>query len=226
MATSWCRRPGRVSAISAERDLAQAVALAFPDRLSPPPRSDRANSWQSVGGRGFRLDPASPLARSEWLAVAEVAGAASGARILSAAAIDWPTSRPCSATGSSRSPRSASTPPPRRSAPRRGRRLGAIRLSSAPDPKPDQAAIEAALLDGGAPPRPGDPAVERVARWRCATARRSPRAHDPSIPRLERRGVCSTASTNGCRRCSAASAGSTRSTRQRSASRARRAARL
>jgi ATP-dependent helicase HrpB len=32
--------------------------------------------------------------------------------------------------------------------PTRSRRLGAIRLSSGPDPKPDQAAIEEALLDG------------------------------------------------------------------------------
>ena len=61
---------------------------------SPFPTAFRAaaapsgETWQSVGGRGFRLDPASTLARSEWLAVGEVAGHASGARILSAAAID------------------------------------------------------------------------------------------------------------------------------------------
>ena len=47
-----------------------------------------ASNGNRSAGAGFRLDPASPLARSEWLAVAEVAGAASGARILSAAAIE------------------------------------------------------------------------------------------------------------------------------------------
>jgi ATP-dependent helicase HrpB len=38
-------------------------------------------------GRGLQLDAASPLAREEWLAVADMQGAASGARILSAAAL-------------------------------------------------------------------------------------------------------------------------------------------
>jgi ATP-dependent helicase HrpB len=127
-------------------DLARAIALAFPDRLSRR-RDASGEQWQSVGGRGFRLDPTSPLARSEWLAVAEVAGAASGARILSAAAIELndveslftdrietyadvrfdPSTAAISAT--------------------KDRKLGAIRLSSAPDPRPDQAAIEAGLVD-------------------------------------------------------------------------------
>ncbi len=66
--------------------LGACIALAFPDRLARS-RSG-GEDWISVGGRGFRLDPASSLARSEWLAVAETAGAAAGARILSAAPID------------------------------------------------------------------------------------------------------------------------------------------
>ena len=66
------------------------LALAFPDRVSK--RRDASGAdWLSVGGRGFRLDPASPLAREEWLAIAEVGGTAAGARILSAAAIDQKT---------------------------------------------------------------------------------------------------------------------------------------
>jgi ATP-dependent helicase HrpB len=54
-------------------ELGKAIALAFPDRLSRR-RDTNGEHWQSAGGRGFRLDPASPLARSPWLAVAEVAG--------------------------------------------------------------------------------------------------------------------------------------------------------
>jgi ATP-dependent helicase HrpB len=128
-------------------ELACALALAFPDRVSRR-RDASGESWQSVGGRGFRLDPASSLASSTWLAVGEVAGHASGARILSAAAIDEQTVLDLfanrietrhdgdfdSATGSV--------------TPTRSRRLGAIRLASGPDPNPDQAAIEQALLDG------------------------------------------------------------------------------
>ncbi len=86
MADRWTRRAGGGGRTQSS-DLATALALAFPDRLSRR-REASGETWQSVGGRGFRLDPTSPLASSEWLAVAEVAGAASGARILSAAAID------------------------------------------------------------------------------------------------------------------------------------------
>ncbi|QDP19909.1 ATP-dependent helicase HrpB [Sphingomonas xanthus] len=180
------RMAGRWAGGQADRqagqDLARAIALAFPDRVSRR-RDSAGEHWQSVGGRGFRLDSSSPLARSEWLAVAEVAGAASGARIMSAAAITLdqveelfsdtihgfaevrfdPTSGTTSAT--------------------RGRRLGRIKLSSAPDPSPDQAAIEAGLID----------AVRRhglaILPWNGeATALRRRAAfaaqHDESIPDL------------------------------------------
>ena len=86
MASSWLRRVKATEGAD-ERNLGKALALAFPDRLSRR-RSSSGESWQSVGGRGFRLDPASSLARNEWLAVGEVAGHASGARILSAAPIE------------------------------------------------------------------------------------------------------------------------------------------
>ena len=162
--------------------LALAIALAFPERLSRR-RDSTGEQWQSVGGRGFRLDPASPLARSEWLAVAEVAGAASGARILSAAALDLsdvealyvdriaafanvrfdPTTAAISAT--------------------KGRRLGAILLSSAPDPKPDQAAIEAGLTDAvrrhGVAILPWSASATALRRRAAFAA-----AHDPAIPDL------------------------------------------
>ncbi|MGL1190163.1 hypothetical protein ACSTLK_23965, partial [Vibrio parahaemolyticus] len=68
--------------------LAIAIALAFPDRVARR-RDATGENWASVGGRGFRLDPLSSLARAEWLAVAETQGLAAGARILSAATIDW-----------------------------------------------------------------------------------------------------------------------------------------
>lgn len=63
------------------------VALGFPDRVAKR-RDASGENWISVGGRGFRLDPASPLARAEWLAVADIQGVASGARILSAVPTD------------------------------------------------------------------------------------------------------------------------------------------
>ena len=127
--------------------LAKALALAFPDRVSRR-RDASGESWQSVGGRGFRLDSASPLAGSRWLAVGEVAGHAAGARILSAAAIseddvlDLFADRIETRHDGDFDPATGSVTPTR------SRRLGAIKLASGPDPNPDQGAIEQALIDG------------------------------------------------------------------------------
>ena len=146
LAGRWRKHVGAGDAAGTEHDFGKALALAFPDRLSHR-RDSSGESWQSVGGRGFRLDPASSLARNQWIAVGEVAGHASGARILSAAAIDETAVLQLfadrievrhdgefdAATGAVM--------------PTRSRRLGAIRLASGPDPSPDQAAIEQALLE-------------------------------------------------------------------------------
>jgi len=62
------------------------VATAFPDRIAKR-RDAKGENWISFMGRGLRLDAASTLASAEWLAVADLQGAASGARILSAAVL-------------------------------------------------------------------------------------------------------------------------------------------
>ena len=147
LAAGWRRRlNGREMRID-EYDLAKALALAFPDRVSRR-RNPSGETWQSVGGRGFRLDPTSTLARAKWLAVGEVAGHASGARILYAAAIeeqgvlDLFAGRIEVRHDGEFDPATGSVTPTRSS------RLGTIRLASGPDPNPDQAAIEQALLEG------------------------------------------------------------------------------
>jgi ATP-dependent helicase HrpB len=127
--------------------LAPALALAFPDRVSRR-RDASGETWQSIGGRGFRLDPSSSLAASHWLAVGEVAGHASGARILSAAAIDEQQVLELFADRIETRHDGDFDPATGAVTPTRSRRLGAIRLSSGPDPAPDRAAVEQALLDG------------------------------------------------------------------------------
>jgi ATP-dependent helicase HrpB len=126
--------------------LGLAIALAFPDRLARR-RDLSGENWQSVGGRGFRLDPANPLARTQWLAVAEVAGAASGARILSAVAVERDDAERLFANEIKPFSDVRFDPATGAISATKGRRLGEIRLSSAPDPKPDQQAIEAGLID-------------------------------------------------------------------------------
>jgi ATP-dependent helicase HrpB len=79
--------PGHVAdgdPAAAGHAIAATLALAFPDWVCR--RRDAAGErWLSAGGREFRLDPSHPLARSEWLAVGDIQGVASGARILAAA---------------------------------------------------------------------------------------------------------------------------------------------
>jgi ATP-dependent helicase HrpB len=128
-------------------ELAACIALAFPDRVSKR-RGGEGADWISAGGRGFRLDPTSPLARAEWLAVAETQGIAAGARILSAAAIGAAEVESLFAdrietkhlvTFDSDTGAVSTT---------RERRLGAIRLSRGPDAQADPAAVATALVEG------------------------------------------------------------------------------
>jgi ATP-dependent helicase HrpB len=62
------------------------LALAYPDRIAKN-RGGGSNSFLLANGRGAQIDPASPLAREPFLAVAEVAGKAAQSRILLAAPI-------------------------------------------------------------------------------------------------------------------------------------------
>jgi ATP-dependent helicase HrpB len=182
MAASWARRINAAGS-AAEHDLGKALALAFPDRVSRR-RDPSGETWQSVGGRGFRLHSTSPLARSEWLAVGEVAGHASGARILSAAAIAEHDALDLFANRIETRHDGAFDPATGSVAPTRSRRLGAIRLSSGSDPTPDQAAIEQALLDGvrehGLDLLPWDERARQL-RLRAAFARR----FEPAIANLD-----------------------------------------
>ncbi|MCC4251788.1 MAG: ATP-dependent helicase HrpB [Pseudomonadota bacterium] len=154
MARRWARlistsETGSQQALpgSADHHVGLCLALAFPDRIAKRRSADGAD-WASVGGRGFRLDPLSPLAREEWLAVGEVQGSAAGARILSAAPLseadvlalfghrvtEHRSVRFRAANGGVEALRE--------------RRLGAVRLSSGSDDRSDPAAVVAALTDG------------------------------------------------------------------------------
>jgi ATP-dependent helicase HrpB len=130
-----------------EGSLAPCVALAFPDRVARR-RDPSGESWASVGGRGFRLDPTSPLARAEWLAVAETQGSAAGARILAAVPIDQALVEALFADRIEEVRRVAFDLATGGVQATRERRLSAIRLRAGPDSAADAAEIERALLDG------------------------------------------------------------------------------
>ena len=62
------------------------LALAYPERVAKN-CGGAAGAFVLVNGRGAQVDPASPLAREPYLAVAELTGSAAAGRILSAAPI-------------------------------------------------------------------------------------------------------------------------------------------
>lgn len=127
--------------------VAQCVALAWPDRVSRA-RSADGTEWISAGGRGFRLDGASVLARAGWLAVADVQGSSVGARIVSAVPLD-PDGIDTLFADRIESVRELRFKPENGSVEAvRRRRLGAITLASGNDPSPNADAIADALLEG------------------------------------------------------------------------------
>ncbi len=69
-----------------ELSVGALLALAYPERIAKN-RGGAAGAFLLVNGRGATIDPASPLAREPFLAVAELAGTAAQGRILSAAPI-------------------------------------------------------------------------------------------------------------------------------------------
>lgn len=148
LAERWGRLVGRgAEPGDGEAAVAFCVALAFPDRVAKR-RDSSGETWASVGGRGFKLDPTSPLARAEWLAVAETQGMAAGARILSAALIDAATVESLFADRIETRRMVRFDPATGRIEALRERRLGAVRLSGGSDSGATSAEIETALLEG------------------------------------------------------------------------------
>ncbi len=171
LAERWRRLAG---ADDGSGEIGACIALGFPDRVAKRRGADGAD-WISVGGRGFRLDPASPLARAEWLAVAETQGTAAGARILSAAPIDSATVEALFDDRIETIRSVAFDPATGSASASRVRRLGAIVLARGPDERAEPEAIAAALLagvrDGGLALLPWDgPAAVLLARARFAAA--------------------------------------------------------
>lgn len=149
LAERWAKLAERQVGAGTPRDLPPAVLLAFayPDRVAKR-RDGAGETWASAGGRSFRLDPASPLITASWLAIGEAQGKAADARILSAFALDPAEVETHLADRIERVSRCDFVADSRRVEARLERRLGAIRLASAPDPAPDADAVLAALLQG------------------------------------------------------------------------------
>lgn len=124
----------------------ECLALARPDFLAKR-RDATGERWISAGGRGFVLDPASPLAGADWLVVLDAQGQARGARITSAVAID--ASRVEALLSDRIEDRSIArwNNTEKRVESRREKRLSAITLARGPDPDPDPAVLVDILVE-------------------------------------------------------------------------------
>ncbi len=138
LASSWVKAADRLVTGKPDKPLDPAIfiALARPDFVARR-RDASGEHWISAGGRGFALDPASPLARAEWLVIADATGQAKGARITAAALLDRAdVERHLDHLIEDRTIARWNESENRVEA-RRQRRLGAITLASGPDPVPD-----------------------------------------------------------------------------------------
>ncbi len=139
-------RPELVDWREDEVSLGILLARALPDNLAKR-RDGRGESWLAAGGRGYVLDPASPLASAKWLAIGDAQGQAKGARIMAA----WPlTAQEVENALAERIERRSVVrwnASEKRAEARLERRLGAITLASGPDPEPDGDAVTALLVE-------------------------------------------------------------------------------
>ena len=149
IAQGWAGQAGKLAGVigaSSATDAAEALALARPDFVAR--RRDAAGeNWISAGGRGFVLDPASPLARAEWMVIGDAQGQAKGARITAGAEIAPERIPALFAKVLQERITTRWNNDKDRIEARRERRLGSIVLASVPEPSPDPALYADMLLE-------------------------------------------------------------------------------
>ncbi len=144
----WAKRAGEAGLAREGRadTSAQALALARPDFVARR-RDASGENWISAGGRGFILDPASALARAEWIVIGDAQGAARSARITSGTELSATEVEQLFAGQLQERSTARWNPLKNRVEARREKRLGAIVLTSGPDPDPNASALVDMLVE-------------------------------------------------------------------------------
>lgn len=127
----------------AKGDAGEVLAKGWPDRIARR-REPGSNSYLMASGRAGEVDPASSLAKSDWLAVADLIGSAKSARITLASAV---SEQVALQSGKVEDAETAEFDPSSgRFKARRVKRLGEIVLSETPLPQPSGNTARAAFL--------------------------------------------------------------------------------
>lgn len=151
LASGWARRAQKLCGAGSQQQSTQVppailLALGYPEMVAKR-RDPAGENWLSAGGRGYSLDPLSPLASSEWIVIGDAQGQAKGARILSGLGLTPQEVEQWLADRIERRSVLRWNDDEDRVEARLERRLDAITLASGPDPTPDAAAVRAFLLD-------------------------------------------------------------------------------
>ena len=148
LADGWARRAEKLVGQGQGESPPSGIllAMALPGNVARR-RDASGEHWLSAGGRGYILDPASPLASSEWLVIGDAQGQAQGARIMAGIALTIDDVERWMGEAMQRRSVLRWNADNARVEARLERRLGAITLSTGPDAKPDAEAVAALLLD-------------------------------------------------------------------------------
>jgi ATP-dependent helicase HrpB len=149
IAKGWAGQAAKLSPVvgaSPAQDPAEALALARPDFVARR-RDPSGEHWLSAGGRGYILDPASPLARAEWIVIGDAQGQAKGARITAGAELAPERIAALFASELAERVTTRWNNEKNRVDARRERKLGAIVLASIPEPSPDPALLVDILVE-------------------------------------------------------------------------------
>lgn len=143
LAQRWTRLAGG-SAPASPASSGVILARAFPERIARA-RGQAPGRFLLAGGRGAMLDETDPLARAQWLAVADMTGSGPDLRITLAAHITEEQALSSGAVETTE--RAEYDPQAGRVRARRTRRLGAIVLDEVQLPAPSPELVRTALLD-------------------------------------------------------------------------------
>ena len=142
LAQRWARA---VEAAEADIDVdlaGETLALAYPDRVA----KRRGDAFLMANGRAVAPAPGSPLARCQWIVVADASGSAAGARLLLGAPLHGDVEKLLASRIESRAVL-AFDPATTGVTAETQRRLGAIILARQPVDRPNPAMVRAVLLD-------------------------------------------------------------------------------
>ena len=149
IAQGWAKQAAKLAAVIGESpaaDAGEALALARSDFVAHR-RDPSGEHWLSAGGRGYQLDPASPLARAEWIVIGDAQGQAKGARITAGCEVVSERIPALFARELQERITTRWNSEKERVEARRERRLGAIILASVPEPAPDPALLVDILVE-------------------------------------------------------------------------------